>query len=268
MISPWVKGIPAHALSLRRVTEYTFRARVASRWRDHNVFILGDAAHLTPPFIGQGLGAGLRDAANLAWKLAGVLTESLPTSVLDTYEQERKPHVRKMMGLALTIGWTMTAGGRAGNFIRGVLVPWLHLVPGMRTRIVSSATPALHRSTLVVKTLRGRRLAGTLCPNPLLPDGARLDTMLGKGFALITTEPPSPAQREQLRQRGTVVVNATPGSELAQWLERRGATAAIIRPDRTVMQADRRLSALCDVVPRFRLSADIDTAGNGTAESR
>ena len=59
-------------LTLLRVTEYTFRAQIADHWRRGNVFILGDAAHLTPPFIGQGMGAGLRDAANLAWKIAGV----------------------------------------------------------------------------------------------------------------------------------------------------------------------------------------------------
>jgi 3-(3-hydroxy-phenyl)propionate hydroxylase len=261
LISPWVKDIPAHELSLLRVAEYTFRARVATRWRDRNVFLLGDAAHLTPPFIGQGMGAGLRDAANLAWKLAGVLTQNLPPSVLDTYEQERKPHTRTMIGLALTVGRAMTAGGRVGNFIRGALVPRLHLMPGMRARITNSRTPALHRSALVVKTFRGRRLAGTLCPNPVLSDGARLDTVLGNGFALLSIEPPSPAQHEQLRRRGAVVVNAQPGSELARWLQRRAAKAAIVRPDRTVMRAGRQLSALCDAIPRFRLSADGDECG-------
>lgn len=257
LIGPWVKDIPADELSLVRVAEYAFRARVASRWRDRNVFLLGDAAHLTPPFIGQGMGAGLRDAVNLAWKLAGVLTHNLPASVLDTYEQERKPHARTMIGLALTMGWAMTAGGQIGNVLRGAIIPRLHLIPAVRARITDSRTPALHRSALVVKTFRTRRLAGTLCPNPVC-HGARLDTVLGNGFALITTEAPSPAQREQLRQRGTVVVHAPPGSELARWLQRGDATAAIIRPDRTVMQAGSHLSALCDAVPRFRLSANGD----------
>ena len=67
-------------LELIRVTEYTFRAQIADRWRRGNIFLLGDAAHLTPPFIGQGLGAGLRDAMNLAWKLAGVIAGDLPRS--------------------------------------------------------------------------------------------------------------------------------------------------------------------------------------------
>jgi 2-polyprenyl-6-methoxyphenol hydroxylase-like FAD-dependent oxidoreductase len=90
LIARWVKDAPTRDLELVRVAEYTFRAQLADRWRDRNIFILGDAAHLTPPFIGQGMGAGLRDAANLSWKLAGVLSGSLPPSVLDTYEQETK----------------------------------------------------------------------------------------------------------------------------------------------------------------------------------
>ena len=146
----------------------------------------------------------------------------------------------------------MTAGGRVGNFIRAAIVPRLHLIPGMRSRIVNSKTPALHRSALVVKTWRPRQLPGTLCPNPVLPNGGRLDTVLGNGFALISAEPLSPTRRERLRQRGAVAVTATPDGELARWLRGGGARAAIIRPDRVVMQAGRRPLRLCDVIPPFR----------------
>jgi 3-(3-hydroxy-phenyl)propionate hydroxylase len=252
LIYPWVEGVATPDLALVRVAEYTFRGQVANRWCDRNVFLLGDAAHLTPPFIGQGMGAGLRDAANLAWKIAGVLNGDLPRTVLGTYVQERRPHARAMIRLAVSMGWAMTAGGRVGNFIRAAIVPRLHLIPGMRSRIVNSKTPALHRSGLVVKTWRPRQLPGTLCPNPVLPNGSRLDTVLGNGFALISAEPLSPTRRERLRQRGAVAVSATPASELARWLRRGGAEAAIVRPDRTVMQAGRRLSVLCDAVPPFR----------------
>ena len=79
LIGPWVKGVPCDQLELGRVAEYTFRAQLADRWRDRNVFLLGDAAHLTPPFVGQGLCAGLRDSMNLSWKLAGVLSGDLPS---------------------------------------------------------------------------------------------------------------------------------------------------------------------------------------------
>jgi 3-(3-hydroxy-phenyl)propionate hydroxylase len=251
LIAPWAGQVADDELELVRVAEYTFRAQLANRWRDRNVFLLGDAAHLTPPFVGQGMGAGLRDAMNLAWKLAGVLGGDLPNNQLDTYEQERKPHARMLIGLALGMGWAMTAGGRVGNAIRRSVIPQLHVIPGMRTRIVSSRTPALHSSALVVKRRRPWQLAGKLCPNPLLPEGLRLDTALGTGFGIITTATPTTQQREQLRRRGTAVVTAHPDSQLAQWLHRGGATAAVIRPDRTVMQASRQLSRLCEAVPPF-----------------
>ncbi|MGN6721580.1 MAG: bifunctional 3-(3-hydroxy-phenyl)propionate/3-hydroxycinnamic acid hydroxylase, partial [Marmoricola sp.] len=82
LISPWLPTNGADQLELIRVAEYTFRAQIADKWSEDGVFLLGDAAHLTPPFIGQGMGAGLRDAHNLAWKIAGVLDHSLPVSVL------------------------------------------------------------------------------------------------------------------------------------------------------------------------------------------
>ena len=260
LIAPWVSDVADQDLKLVRVAEYTFRAQLANRWRDRNVFLLGDAAHLTPPFIGQGMGAGLRDATNLAWKLAGVLNGDLSENVLDSYEQERKPHARMLISLALGMGWAMTAGGSVGDAIRRTIVPRLHLLPGIRTRIVDSRTPAVHRSALVIKRRRPRQLAGTLCPNPVLPEGVRLDTALGIGFAVITTSQLSKQQRDQLRRRGAMIVTAEHGSDLGRWLRRAGANAAIIRPDRTVMQAGRRLSSLCDAVPNFTSGSNEERA--------
>src|SRR6202041_1768783 len=97
----------------------------ANNWRDRNVFLLGDAAHLTPPFVGQGMAAGLGDALNLTWKLVGVLGGTLPDSGLDTYEQERKLHAAAMILMAVSVGAAMTGGGRAGDLIRHVLFPRL-----------------------------------------------------------------------------------------------------------------------------------------------
>jgi 3-(3-hydroxy-phenyl)propionate hydroxylase len=250
LIGPWVGDIPEEDLDVGRVTEYAFRAQVADRWRDRNVFLLGDAAHLTPPFIGQGMGAGIRDAMNLSWKLAGVLNHDLPANVLDTYEQERKPHARKMIALALTMGWAMTAGGRVGNAIRRTVAPRLQLIPGMRSLITNSRTPALRRSALVIKSRRPHQLAGTLCPNPTLDGGDRLDGLVGNAFALITTVRPDQKRREWLRQRGAVTIVAGPTDELGRWLGRAHVEAAVVRPDRTVMQAG-RLKTLCDTMPRF-----------------
>ncbi|MCT9143601.1 bifunctional 3-(3-hydroxy-phenyl)propionate/3-hydroxycinnamic acid hydroxylase, partial [Streptomyces violarus] len=91
LVAPWVDLAPGADFEVLRQAQYTFRARIADRWRMGRVFLLGDAAHLTPPFIGQGLCAGLRDARNLAWKLAAVLQRGADERLLDTYESERKP---------------------------------------------------------------------------------------------------------------------------------------------------------------------------------
>ena len=246
LIGPWVEGIACDQLELVRVAEYTFRALLADRWRDRNVFLLGDAAHLTPPFIGQGLCAGVRDAMNLSWKIAGVVSGDLPESVLDTYEAERKPHARELIQLAKLIGAAMTQGGRAGDLLRRVIAPRLHWIPGLRERLLDSETPPLHPSALVERRTRRKSLNGRLCPNAILPDHSRLDDASTGGFMLISTVPPSSQQRAILADRSVRVVQTTAGSQLHDWLSAGHAAAALVRPDYTVMRAGRDL---CSPVP-------------------
>jgi 3-(3-hydroxy-phenyl)propionate hydroxylase len=85
-----------------------FRYAVADQWRLGRVFLAGDAAHQMPPFAGQGLGAGLRDASNLAFKIAGVTQGWLSSEALDSYEEERRPHVEKILSLVQRLGRLMT----------------------------------------------------------------------------------------------------------------------------------------------------------------
>lgn len=263
LIAPWTAAVDVSCLEILRVADYTFRARLAENWRRGNTFLLGDAAHLTPPFIGQGLCAGLRDAMNLSWKLAGVITGGLDPSVLDTYEQERKPHARSMIDLALMVGRAMTSGGRAGDALRGIVVPRMRLLPGLRRRVLDSETPALSRSALVQGP---GRLPGTLCPNPRPPGGPHLDEILGSGFAVVSTAELSEPDRAEARRRGAVVHLAGPDSEIGRWLRAGRATAAIVRPDRTVLAAGRDPSRLCTTLPTFGPgpgSAPTNTPGTG-----
>jgi 3-(3-hydroxy-phenyl)propionate hydroxylase len=102
LLAPW--GVHAGNADLVRAAAYRFHALVADRWRDGNVFLAGDAAHQMPPFMGQGLCAGVRDAANLAWKLAEVLHGQSEPSLLDTYELERRPHVEAVTALSIQAG--------------------------------------------------------------------------------------------------------------------------------------------------------------------
>jgi 3-(3-hydroxy-phenyl)propionate hydroxylase len=241
LIRPWTRGVPTSELEIVRTAEYTFRAQLADRWRDRRVFLLGDAAHLTPPFIGQGMGAGLRDAANLSWKLAAVLGDQLPTSVLDTYQTERKPHARTMIATAKLMGTAMTSGGRIGDRLRHLLAPCLRLLPGLSERVLSSATPALHRSALVHRPRLGPSPAGRLCPNAQLADGLRFDDVTHGRYALVTTDDPTPRVRQQLQDLGAVLVSAPPGTELHQWLRQGRTRAALVRPDGTVQATGRTL---------------------------
>src|SRR4029078_13023437 len=112
-----------------RAVEYTFRAQVADRWRAGRVLLAGDAAHLSPPFVGQGLGLGLRDVHQLAWKLAAVLTGAAGDELLDTYQAERAPHARAPIRRARVLGRLMTGGGRAGAALRRGVLAVLRRIP-------------------------------------------------------------------------------------------------------------------------------------------
>ena len=249
LLSPWTRDIPVDELHIVRAAEYTFRAQLADRWRDRRIFLLGDAAHLTPPFIGQGMGAGLRDATNLAWKLAGVLGGTLPETVLDTYQHERKPHARALIRLAKLVGATMTEGGRLGNLIRSLLAPRLHLIPGVKQLVLNSQTPPLRRSNLVHRPPMRRSLAGTLCPNTTLAHGRRIDDIAPGRFTVVTTTAPSADHHTEIDKRGAALIVAEPGTELHRWLRRGGAHAAIVRPDGTVLHAGRDLTSVCVHLP-------------------
>ncbi|MCG8671658.1 MAG: FAD-dependent monooxygenase [Pseudomonadales bacterium] len=101
LLKPWCN---LEDIELERRSVYTFHAVIAKKFSIGNVFLLGDAAHLTPPFAGQGLMAGLRDAYNLAWKLAFVLKGKLPESFLNTYSEERRPQASLIVSLARLVG--------------------------------------------------------------------------------------------------------------------------------------------------------------------
>jgi len=102
LLAKW--NVTPESAELVRAVPYRFRGRWANNWRKDRVFIAGDAAHLTPPFLGQGLNSAVRDAANLAQYLNLVLDGKVPASVLDYYTEERLPHVRPMIEMAVHLG--------------------------------------------------------------------------------------------------------------------------------------------------------------------
>src|ERR1700686_5454446 len=117
---------------LRRSRVYPFHARMADRWRDGRIFLVGDAAHLAPPFAVQGMNSGIRDAHNLAWKLAAVVQGRLGPRLLDTYEMERRKHVWEMIQLASRMGKVMMPRSKWRAFALQAAFRLLSAVPPAR----------------------------------------------------------------------------------------------------------------------------------------
>ena len=248
LVRPWTGGLATERLEVLRSSEYVFRARLADRWRRGRVLLLGDAAHQTPPFVGQGLGAGVRDAGNLGWKLAAVLRGDAPEELLDSYERERRPHVRTLIRLARTAGWAMTGGGGSGASVRRGALAGLCRVPGA-ARLLDRGAPALVAGPLVP---RRDALAGTLAPQPVLEGSVLLDDVLGPAHAVLTTAQVDPEllalatrlgarcwQVDSGRLRaddGTVVGD---DGTISRWLRAARVRTVVVRPDRVVLLSDR-----------------------------
>lgn len=238
LLDPWS---PGDDLEIIRQAEYVFRARIASRWRVGDVFLLGDAAHQTPPFIGQGMGAGLRDAANLAWKLAAVLHGTADDRLLDTYEAERAPQALALIRRAVMVGWAMTGGQDRAAKLRRLVLKGVCRIPGLSGVLLDRGTPPLPTGTLVARRRRLGGLAGRPIPQVACSGAGSdrsFDDALGIGFAVVWASAPSP-ELEAVADRLNARILRAP-ADLDEWLRRGGATAVIVRPDRVVMaQTDR-----------------------------
>jgi 3-(3-hydroxy-phenyl)propionate hydroxylase len=180
-----------------RNTVYTFHARVAERWQQGRVFLAGDAAHLTPPYAGQGMNSGVRDAFNLGWKLTAVIKGQLPSSVLDSYEAERRDHAWALIRLALNLGIVMAPSSRFSAFAWQTFFKFAKHVAPLREFFMQmkfKPKPRFSSGLLGPKDELGRHsLSGRMLPQPLVrtKDGntTLLDELIGQRFALVEYEP-------------------------------------------------------------------------------
>lgn len=217
LVAPYLSGVPHKVV---RAATYRFHGLVAERWRQGGVFLAGDAAHQTPPFFGQGMCHGLRDVANLAWKLTAVVKGDAPDTLLDTYQPERDPHVRAVISAAVGAGRYICVldpqaaaardaemreaakGGQQGTAA--------DLIPAISTGIVALGTPG----------------AGERFIQPRV-GGKLLDDVTGHGWRLFA--------RHAVPAHGDVTVVALDtlddGGAIAAWLDARGANALLLRPD-------------------------------------
>ncbi|MEO7403013.1 MAG: FAD-dependent monooxygenase, partial [Burkholderiales bacterium] len=199
LISRWVT--PEDAV-LERGALYTFHSLIATRWRDRRLLIAGDSAHQTPPFLGQGMCAGIRDSANLGWKLARVLDGRAPPALLDTYQSERTAHVRHFIELAVTLGDLIqttdpaVAAARDQVFEAGGTMALVNLSPALGA--------GLHT---------GQKPGGELLAQARLPDGRPADDVIGTRFAAIgDLNLASPSARATLERIGTAFISNAPGN--------------------------------------------------------
>ncbi|MCP3104005.1 bifunctional 3-(3-hydroxy-phenyl)propionate/3-hydroxycinnamic acid hydroxylase [Myxococcus sp. K15C18031901] len=250
-------------VNIQRAQVYTFHCLNAAKWRDGNVFLLGDAAHTMPPFMGQGLTSGLRDASNLAWKLHRVLQGLAPDSLLNTYEEERRPHVESLQKLCIRVGHLFLARNSLVATARDALLRAVQRIPRVKRFIQGFEFKQAPRHNEGFYFDGGSKDSEPpqgsffIQPKVRLQSGEEvlLDEALGNEFAVLCRANAPAAQREAARglaealggrllavqadedDAGKVssVVDVT--GKLDAWFSRYTADVVVLRPDRFVFGA-------------------------------
>ncbi|WP_233859314.1 bifunctional 3-(3-hydroxy-phenyl)propionate/3-hydroxycinnamic acid hydroxylase [Paraburkholderia sp. HD33-4] len=262
LISRWLQ--PSE-YEIWRASTYRFHALVLKQWRADNIFFLGDAAHMTPPFLAQGMCQGIRDAANLIWKIALVIDGFADRRLLDTYEAERAPHVRQTTLVTKGLGKDICERDVVRAKVRDDrLLADLQINPAGTVR--QSLIPGLSEGFLSTSGVGPR---GALFPQPHVRDAAGtealLDEFTGAGFRVVANGMLDPAALEQLAEICTelkhvpvdLVAVVPQGADVAGksgvyqdvngvllgWMERHGCGLAVIRPDHYVFGAARDAQA-------------------------
>ncbi len=189
LLRPYVGDRPVEVI---RKVVYTFHARVADRWRDGRVFLLGDAAHLTPPYAGQGLNSGQRDANNFAWKAAAVVKGRFGLALMDSYESERREHAWSLIQMAIQIGWVMVPRNWIHTHAQIAFFRVAGLIPKLRDYFLGmkfKPEPRFREGFLVADGETAKRtLVGRMLPQPVVRTAGgeeKLDDAMGPGFALL-----------------------------------------------------------------------------------
>ena len=203
---------------IARKAVYSFESKLATRWREGRLMIAGDAAHLMPPFLGQGMCTGIRDVANLAWKLAAVLRWEAPDSLLDSYESERREHTRTYIETAVRVGEMMNSAQTTEELIHAVQ-------PDGSAKMSSIEKGLVDALGLSDDLMRGMRAC-----QPRLVSGELLGDVMENKFAIICCESVAKSL-ESISRKYFKVFLANNDKALSDLLSKSDASSIVIRPD-------------------------------------
>jgi 3-(3-hydroxy-phenyl)propionate hydroxylase len=230
-----------------RQTVYTFRTALAARFSQGRVFLLGDAAHLMPPFGGQGMNSGLRDAHNLCWKIALVLQGQANPQLLETYHEERYPHVAQMILFSALLGKVIMPTSPFIALLRDLFFRGLNTFPSIREALtemrVKPQPRYVHGFLLPTSSKANKSRRGVLLPQPTVQtqqgEHILLDDALGNGFALLWRVDDTAVSVQRLFDNdvgGTPFI-ASAWGELSSLFGNNRELCILVRPDRYVFGA-------------------------------
>lgn len=223
LVGAWMADVPHKIV---RAATYRFHGLVAHQWQVGNVFLAGDAAHQTPPFFGQGMCHGLRDVANLAWKMDAVANQGADASLLGSYQGERDPHVRAVIGAAVAAGRYICELDPAQAALRDA-----HIREEARQKSGETAhdlIPAIAEGVL----LPGTSGAGARFVQPVLADGRKLDDLTGGDWRLFVRDDAVPGRAAGVTR---IAASTLPDNgAVTAWLDDHGVDAVLVRPDHYV----------------------------------
>lgn len=247
---------------LIRVANYTFQSAIATQWRRGRVLLAGDAAHQMPPFLAQGMVSGIRDARNLAWKIEAVL-RGAPETLLDTFQEEREPHVRFITEKAIELGKVQTMRDK--------------IKAEERDRTMMAAHAARQRpDKFRYPPISGRMITdnGGLFPQGFVSGtnrSAMFDDIAGTSWQVVVTQPSLLRQLpDTLRERFTAmggkeisfgITSMLEGAPLSdtggvytRWFSNEECIAAVVRPDRHIYGTARSADELTLLLEKLTTS--------------
>lgn len=281
LLAPYVKD--PQAVEIVRARTYTHHSRVADRFVVGRVALIGDAAHLSPPWIGQGLNAGLRDVGNLAWKLAGIVQGRLQPTVLQSYHHERHGHAKAMIDLADVFGAMLMPTSRVKAWLRDRFFSAVRVLPGVKNYVLQmrfKPMPKYERGVVVKQP--GSTMVGRMLIQPDVEDAQgqrrKLDDVLGPWFAIIGWQiDPGAALSEADRMRWQALgarfvrldrarCGSAPGvrmssalgtlcvqdvdNQFSDWIDAHPGSLIVLRPDRYIA-AHCGVTELAEVTRQF-----------------